>query len=152
MREHDIKFGVRPFHGPDRGRLIWRPAALGAVSTMLRNPAYAGTYAYGRFSEDPKGRRVTGKRKIRFVPMEEWQILIPNKFPGYITWEQYLENRERARQNRTTSTTRCSPRQLTANLLRSHPPLKFARPRGSGQCHLIGGAKRSILNSHCRCR
>ena len=31
-------------------------------------------------------------------------------------------------------------------------PLKFARPRGSGQCHLIGGAKRSILNSHCRSR
>ena len=110
MRDHDIRFGVRPFYGPDRGKLVWRTAALGAVSSMLRNPTYAGAYSYGRFSEDPKSRRLSGKRKIRFVPMDEWQVLIPNKFPGYITWEQFLENRERARQNRTGTTTRGSAR------------------------------------------
>ncbi len=37
-------------------------------------------------------------------------MLLPVAFPGYITWEQYLENRERARQNRTTLTTRGSAR------------------------------------------
>ena len=110
MRDHDIRFGVRPFYGPDRGKLVWRTAALGAVSSMLRNPTYAGAYSYGRFSDDPKSRHVSGKRKIRFVPMDQWQVLIPNKFPGYITWEQFLENRERARQNQTTSTTRGSAR------------------------------------------
>ena len=34
MREHDIKFGVRPFHGPNRGKLIWRTADLGRVAAI----------------------------------------------------------------------------------------------------------------------
>lgn len=42
--------------------------------------------------------------------MDEWQVILRDKFPGYITWERFLENRERARQNRTTMTTRGSAR------------------------------------------
>lgn len=97
MRDNDIRFGVRPFHGQDRGKLVWRKVHLGAVASMLRNPTYAGAYSYGRFPQDQKRHRETGKRCIRIAPMDEWQVLIPDKFEGYITWEQYLANRERAR-------------------------------------------------------
>ncbi len=110
MHDNDICFGIRPFHGPNRGKLVWSKATLGAVSSMLRNPTYAGAYSYGRFPQDRKRHRETGKRSIRFAPMEEWQVLIPDKFPGYITWEQYLANRERAQQNRTSQTTRGAAR------------------------------------------
>lgn len=110
MRDNNIRFGVRPFYGPERGKLVWREAYLGSVSAMLRNPTYAGTYTYGRFPQNQKRQRETGKRSTRFAAMDEWQVLIPNKFPGYISWDQYLTNRNRAQQNRTTSTTRGSAR------------------------------------------
>ena len=109
-RSHGIRFGIRPSCGPDRGGLVWRTPSLGGISSMLRNPTYAGAYAYGRFPQDKKVKRASGRRKVRFAPMEEWVVLIPNRFPGYITWDQYLENRERARQNQTTQTTRGSAR------------------------------------------
>jgi hypothetical protein len=31
--------------------------------------------------------------------MEEWAVNIQDAFPGYITWEQYLRNQERLREN-----------------------------------------------------
>ena len=110
LRDHDIRFGVRPIHGADRGQLVWRQVSLGGISAMLRNPTYAGAYTYGRFPQDRKHRRDDGKPRIRFAAMEDWEVLIPGKFSGSISWEQFLKNRERARQNRTTMTTRGSAR------------------------------------------
>lgn len=110
LRLQQIRLGVRPIKGPERGTVVWRTPQLGTVAAILRNPTYAGAYTYGRFPIDRKRRRSGSARAIRFAPMEEWQVLIRDKFPGYITWERYLENRERARQNRTTLTTRGSAR------------------------------------------
>jgi DNA invertase Pin-like site-specific DNA recombinase len=110
LREHDICLGLRPITGSDCGTVVWRRAHLGTVASILRNPTYAGTYTYGRFPMDRKRRRAGSKRAIRFAPMSEWQVILHDKFPGYITWERYLENRERMRQNRTTMTTRGSAR------------------------------------------
>jgi hypothetical protein len=59
---------------------------------MLRNPTYAGSYAHGRFQVDPR-RRTTKKDQGRFrASIDEWKVLIHNKLPAYITWEQYLAN------------------------------------------------------------
>jgi hypothetical protein len=33
------------------------------------------------------------------VPLEEWQVLIQDAFPGYISWEQYMHNQKRLREN-----------------------------------------------------
>lgn len=110
LRDHNICFGVRPFYGADYGKLVWRPVSLGAISAMLRNPTYAGAYTYGRFPQDRKRSSDGRKRRIRSATMDEWEVLIPGKFPGYISWDQFLENRERARQNQTTTTTRGSAR------------------------------------------
>lgn len=110
LRTHGIQLGVRPLKGPTRGKLVWRKPHLGTVAAILRNPTYAGAYSYGRFPVDRKRQRAGSKRAIRFAPMEDWQVLLLDRFPGYITWERYLENRERARQNRTTMTTKGSAR------------------------------------------
>ena len=63
--------------------------ALSAVTRTLRNPRYAGAYAYGRrrYAQTPDG-----KKKYRDRECHDWLACIPNAHPGYITWEQYQEN------------------------------------------------------------
>ena len=83
---------------------------------MLTHPAYAGTYAYGRTPIEPKRRRRNGQPGIRHAPMAEWAVTLHDRLPAYITWEQYLRNTERLRQNRTTATTEGHARQGIALL------------------------------------
>src|SRR6202022_1658381 len=35
------------------------------------------------------------------MPQDEWRVVIPNHHPGYITWDQFLANRQRLAANRT---------------------------------------------------
>jgi hypothetical protein len=67
---------------------------------MLRHPAYAGAYAYGRCPMDPT-RRVAGTSKAgrRNAPPEEWVCLLRDKLPAYISWDQFEENRRRLAAN-----------------------------------------------------
>jgi DNA invertase Pin-like site-specific DNA recombinase len=94
-----VQMGIRAQEGPNRGQLQWRPPRLPTLFQMLRNPMYAGAYAYGRF----RRQRSPGKANpaVKLLPMEQWKVLLRDRLPAYITWEQYLANRERARQNRT---------------------------------------------------
>jgi hypothetical protein len=67
---------------------------------MLHNPLYAGAYSHGRTATDPRrkipGRAGTGKVHL---PMEKWQVLRQDKLPAYITWEQFLLNQKRLKEN-----------------------------------------------------
>lgn len=102
LLEHDIKIGVRPHDGPNPGVLTWRRPSVQTIYGILHNPMHAGTYAYGRCPMDHK-RQVNrnGKRARKWVPREEWKVTIPDRVPAYITWEQYLHNQERLRQNKS---------------------------------------------------
>ena len=53
---NNIRLGFRPFHGPHRGNLEWRRPVLITVFEILRNPMYAGAYAYGRRTCQRAGR------------------------------------------------------------------------------------------------
>jgi DNA invertase Pin-like site-specific DNA recombinase len=100
FRRHHIRLPVRPTYGPNRGQLEWRPAAGGALYGILRNPTYAGAYAHGRSRVDPRKKRCGRRGSGRVVvPMAEWTVLLRDRLPAYITWEEYLRNRERLRQN-----------------------------------------------------
>jgi DNA invertase Pin-like site-specific DNA recombinase len=68
---------------------IFRPLTASAVMRTLRNPRYAGAYAYG---QRVYGRTVEGKKTLRKRACEEWLACIPNAHPGYITWDRYQEN------------------------------------------------------------
>lgn len=84
--------------GPGQGEIEWVRPSYQAIYRMLRHPAYAGAYTYGK----RRTVRVPGednKRVCHPVPLEEWAVLIQDAFPGYITWEQYLQNRARLREN-----------------------------------------------------
>ena len=54
LLSHDIRIGIRPYTGPDRGRLEWRLPTRDTVTKMLTHPIYAGYYCYGRKQTDPR--------------------------------------------------------------------------------------------------
>lgn len=106
LRRNQVRIGVRRLDGPDRGTLEWRTARLSTVYRMLRHPAYAGTYAFGRFPIDPKRRRSDGRTpRVRHAPPSEWAVTLHDRLPAYITREQYQRNAERLRRNSCTPTT-----------------------------------------------
>jgi DNA invertase Pin-like site-specific DNA recombinase len=82
----------------------WRLPNYQHLLRMLKNPTYAGAFAYGRTEcrsavVEGRARKSAGHR----VAMENWQLLLKNHHPGYISWEQYLENQRILTSNRTKS-------------------------------------------------
>jgi hypothetical protein len=88
--------------GPYKGQIVWKPPSQGAILSILHNPAYAGAFAHGRRQTDPS-RRYLGRRNTSYSyrPMSEWTHLQQDVYPAYITWQQYLANRERLQHNAT---------------------------------------------------
>jgi DNA invertase Pin-like site-specific DNA recombinase len=107
---HDIALPVRCRSGPRKGELTWARPTLSTLCCLLHNPIYAGAYAYGRRPVDPKSR-YSGQKNggKRWKPMAEWTVLIQDRVPAYISWEQYLKNQERLRQNQRGEQTRGVP-------------------------------------------
>ena len=80
--------------GPeDACEIVWQPARYHAVHSVLKNPIYAGAYAYGR-SQTVKRLEAGQKRVVRQVRRrrEEWTVLILNHHEGYIDWDVYESN------------------------------------------------------------
>ena len=97
---HHIQLGIRVREGPGKGELEWRRPNRMTLQNLLKNPIYAGAYAYGRRQVDPRtaqpGRPSTGRRVI--AP-EEWYVLLHDHYPAYISWEQYERNLARLKAN-----------------------------------------------------
>ncbi len=99
LRTNDIRLPIRPKHGERKGELDWREARYSTINQMLHNPTYAGTYTYGRFQQDPRSRHL-GKGPARFrAGIEDWEVVIHDRFPAYIGWQQYLANLDTLKKN-----------------------------------------------------
>jgi DNA invertase Pin-like site-specific DNA recombinase len=103
---HHIQVGVRVFAGPHKGELTWRRPNRTTLQNLLKNPAYAGAYAYGRSHSDPRkrqaGRPYTGS--VVTQP-EDWPVLIQDHHPAYISWAQYQQNLRQLQANQTRADT-----------------------------------------------
>ena len=113
---HDIQMPIRIKGGAKKGQLEWRRPSIVSLAQLLRHPLYAGAYTYGRRAKDPKRGMAADSNYRPWVPMEEWQVLIKDRVPAYISWEQYLKNQERIAQNRNTDHTPGIPRKGIALL------------------------------------
>lgn len=113
---HDIQMPVRIKGGAKKGQLEWRRPSIVSLAQLLRHPIYAGAYAYGRRAKGPKRSLAAHSNYRPWVPMEKWQVLIKDRLPAYISWEQYLKNQERIAQNRNTDYTPGAPRKGIALL------------------------------------
>jgi hypothetical protein len=72
--------------GP-QGGLCWRPPTKNAICRILRQPAYAGAFVYGRTvaARPPDGSRA----RVRTRPRSEWRVVVQDRFPAYISWETH---------------------------------------------------------------
>lgn len=80
--------------------VAWRPLRTSRLCSLLRNPVYAGVYTYGRSTS----REVWADGRVRRIRVEaadpaSWPVRILDRHPGYITWDRYLANREKLRDN-----------------------------------------------------
>ncbi|CAN5840055.1 recombinase family protein [soil metagenome] len=91
------RYQTSGFH---KGELLWKKPSESAIGSILTNPAYAGAFVYGRRVKAPSKRK-PGRHSTGVVSksMEEWQCVIHDAYPAYISWEQYLENRARLKDN-----------------------------------------------------
>jgi len=110
MIEHGIQLPVRPRQGANKGRLEWRRASLSTLAQVLHHPMYAGAYAYGRRPGTRKSRCAGERPPRQWLPIDQWKVLIRDHLPAYITWEQFLSNQERLKQNQPRPDTRGTPR------------------------------------------
>ena len=114
---NDLQLGFRRQRGGRIGELEWRPPSPNRILSILRHPIYAGAYAYGLHRAGTKnpatGRAEGGKW---FVPPEEMPVLLRDRLPAYISWDQYLANQERLKQNRSLHDTRGVPKRGEALL------------------------------------
>ena len=101
------------------GELLWRPLGNVRLNEMLHSPIYAGVYVYGR----RPARRVLVDGEIRKVctrldDPSEWPVRIDDAHPAYISWERYMSNQEKLRENRSSAggAVRGAPREGAALL------------------------------------
>jgi DNA invertase Pin-like site-specific DNA recombinase len=101
MRQHGIQVPWRPIGGPGRGQLQWRPPCREPLRLLIRNPAYAGAYTWGRFATDPRrarpGRRGSGRTRRA---AEDCPVFLRDNHPAYLSWEQYQANIRRLERHR----------------------------------------------------
>jgi DNA invertase Pin-like site-specific DNA recombinase len=102
--KNDVRLGIRPHYGPDRGMLQWRRPNRVTLNNLLHRPLYAGAYTWGLRPVDPRrkipGRPSTGRRVAKAT---ECAVLIRDRWPAYITWEQYQANLKQMEDNRNRS-------------------------------------------------
>ncbi|HEY7427002.1 MAG TPA: recombinase family protein [Gemmataceae bacterium] len=98
---HALKLPRRQTSGLYAGEVLWKDPSASAVRSILKNPAYAGAFAYGRRITDPTrqipGRPSTGR--IR-QPQTQWLVLVQDVYPAYITWVEYEQIQARIAENR----------------------------------------------------
>ena len=94
LRAADIKMPV-VLRNVDVYKLIWKAPAYHSVMQILHSPLYAGAYAFGRRAQrtrivEGRARKTNGVRK----PREEWNVLLRDNHPAYISWQDYEDNQK----------------------------------------------------------
>lgn len=100
--DHDIQLPDRVRSGPGKGEVRWGRPNRATLGDMLRHPAYAGAYVYGRSRMERRamapGKPHSGRRCIR--AQEGWAVLRRDCWPAYIDWATYEGNQEQMSANR----------------------------------------------------
>ena len=80
--------------GRGKRPIEWKAPVYHTLHHILTNPVYAGSYAYGR-----RGTRVSiegGRKRIMRDNLrrnwKDWEVLIHDHHPGYLTWAEFERN------------------------------------------------------------
>src|SRR5437870_1209088 len=72
------------------GDLVWKAPRVASVLAILKHPAYAGAFTYGR-TRTLRREASQVRPAITRLPQEQWRICIPDVYPPYISWDTYLQ-------------------------------------------------------------
>jgi DNA invertase Pin-like site-specific DNA recombinase len=102
MRAQHIVFPRRITRGSGKGEVLWGELDHSRVLEVLHNPRYAGAFVYGR-------RRTSYNAQLKQVQLqlkrEDWQVLIRDAHPGYISWDEFERNELTLRRNAVSFST-----------------------------------------------
>jgi excisionase family DNA binding protein len=138
----------RKDEGPEQ-EITWKLPVYNTIWHVLRNPMYAGAYAFGKTESRTKvvdGR--ARKSEGHFKPIETWMVLLRDHHTGYICWEQFERNQAMLGENAHMKS-RMEPkagrggRSLLAGLLRCR--------RCGRMLHVAySGTNGNVPRYHCR--
>ncbi len=95
--EQGLEVAVRAGRGT---ALRWGVPSEGYVSRLLKNPVYAGAYAWGRRQvEERLDEQQRPVKRMRCCAPEGWHVLIKEHHEGYISWEHYERNQRAIESN-----------------------------------------------------
>jgi DNA invertase Pin-like site-specific DNA recombinase len=70
------------------GEVAWRAPTTGVLGRILKNPAYAGAFVYGR-TRSCHRHYASGRLATTRCPMAEWKIVVQGKYPAYLDWGSF---------------------------------------------------------------
>lgn len=109
LNAEDLDLPRRDRHG----ELHWTRPTVAAVTAILKNPAYAGAFVYGRKRRVEVPSRA-GVRMKASRPREEWRIVVKDRYPAYIDWHTFEVTQATLADNRADymrTKTRGAPRE-----------------------------------------
>lgn len=98
----NLLFPKRSYGGAWAGKLQWGRLTDSRALEILKNPSYAGIYAFGRFRcvkdvlQDGEVRS-----RIARMPRDQWLVEIRDHHEGYTSFAEHLKNLEIIAHNRT---------------------------------------------------
>jgi DNA invertase Pin-like site-specific DNA recombinase len=80
------------------GEVYWKLPTIPAVTCMLKNPAYAGAFVYGRTRTQDGAS--AGRRKQMRRSAEGWRFVVRDRYPAYVGWDTFEKIQAMLRDNR----------------------------------------------------
>jgi len=92
LKDEGVHF-PRPSDGKRMTTFEWTPIRYRNVISLLKNPFYAGVYAYGKSVNrtqivDGRARKTYGHHR----PLHECEVLLKDHHESYIEWEEFERN------------------------------------------------------------
>ena len=94
LRAEQVHF-PRPSDSKKLVAFEWTPIRYRSIISVLKNPFYAGVYAYGKGEKrteivEGRARKSYGHSK----PLEEWEVLLKDHHESYIDWAEFERNQK----------------------------------------------------------
>lgn len=97
--DRDILF-PRPADGKHQDATRWAIPGYRNIISVLRNPFYAGAYAYGK--SEVRTTVVQGRARKSYGhdrPMDQWTVLLQEHHEGYVDWTTFERNQHKLATN-----------------------------------------------------
>lgn len=94
FQKKKILFPRLPRARRNKSEALWGPLGHSRALQLLHNPRYAGAFCWGRTRQ----QKVLGTKR-ETLPLEEWEVFLPDFHEGYISWTVFEENEKRLLEN-----------------------------------------------------